>query len=122
VIHYNTTRLIQVPFTVGKTWNWGRWQADLMAGGVLNVQATNAGRTLFEGELIDYDGSSTDFMSNQWKVHGMGAANVTYRLTEHFGITGGVQFQKSISNWSTEEDVSMRPFLIGAQVGLTYTF
>jgi hypothetical protein len=122
VIHYNTTRLIQVPLAVGKSWRWGRWQADLMVGGVLNVQSMNRGRTLFEGELVDYDDSSTDFMSNQWKVHGMGAANITYRVTEQFGITGGFQFQKSISNWSTEENISMRPYLFGAQVGLTYTF
>ena len=93
-----------------------------MLGAVMNVHAANTGRTLFEGELTEYDGASTDFMSNQWTVHGLGAVDATYRITEQIGVTAGVQFQKSISNWSTEEGIGMRPYLFGGQIGLTYTF
>ena len=121
VRHYNTTQLFQIPLAIGKTWAVKSWQADVFIGSTLNIFSANEGRTLYQGELLDYDGTHTGFANNRWKIHGMLMGNLTYRLSNHVGITGGIQFQKSLSNWSTEQNIQMHPHVIIGKIGLQYT-
>jgi hypothetical protein len=122
VRHHNQIRLIQIPFAVGKTWVSKKWQMDLLVGGSLNVLSKNKGRTLFENEIRDYNGSDTGFFKNQWTVNAMLSGRLTYHLNQHWGLSSGLQFQKSLSNWSTEENVTMRPSVLLLDVGLSYTW
>ncbi|MCB0584506.1 MAG: hypothetical protein KDD06_04160 [Phaeodactylibacter sp.] len=120
VRHYNTTQLFQIPLAIGKTWTVRSWQADVFIGSTLNIFSANKGRTLYQGELLDYDEASTGFANNQWKFHGMLMGRLTYMLGNYVGITGGIQFQKSLSNWSTEQNIQMRPHVIIGTIGLQY--
>lgn len=119
--HFNKTKLFQIPFAIGKTWTSRKWQADLLVGGSLNILSKNAGRTFYQGELQNFNGSSTDFLNNQMKFNGLLAGRLTYLLNHSFGITTGLQFQKSLSSWSTESNINMRPNVLNFDIGITYT-
>ena len=121
VRHHNTVRLYQIPFAVGRTWSSEKWQADLMLGGAISVFSENKGRTLYQGEILDYDGTSNSLVSTQGKLHALMAGRITYNLTKKIGITTGVQFQKSISNWSREQNIKMRPNSLNLELGLKYS-
>lgn len=121
VRHHNQAQLLQIPLAVGKTWRSRNWQADLLVGGALTVYTQHRGRTLYRGELQDYAGSSTDFINNQWQFSTLFAGRLTYRINKHLGITAGVQWQRSLSNWSTETNISMHPRVISGSLGITYS-
>lgn len=119
--HFNKTRILQIPFALGRTWALKKWQADVLLGGALNILSKNTGRTLYQGEIQAFNGSSTNFINNQMKFNGLVVGRLTYHLKPHIGITSGFQFQKSLSNWSTESDINMRPNIINVDLGITYT-
>lgn len=119
VRHYNRTNLYQIPFAVGKTWSKNRWQADILLGGSVNVFTTNKGRTFYDGELEFYNGSNTGFISNQWAFNAMARGQFTYYINNQLGLTSGFQIQKSVTNWSQENGVKMRPQWMGLELGLS---
>jgi hypothetical protein len=45
---------------------------------------------------------------------------LTYYLNSNLGIMTGFQFQKSISNWSIEQDIKVRPSWVNLSLGLAY--
>jgi len=120
--HYNRTQLVQIPVALGKTWTIRRrWQADLLIGGALTVYSNNRGRTLYQGEIQYYDEGAADFLENQWKVHGLIMGRITYHISPFLGITSGIQFQKSLSNWSTEQNIQMRPNVLNWELGMMFS-
>jgi len=121
VRHHNQAQLIQIPLAVGKTWLHRNWQGDLLAGGALAVYTHHQGRTLYREELQDYAGPTTEFSDNQWQFSVVLAGRLTYRINEHLGITAGVQWQRSLSNWSTETNISMHPRVVSGSLGITYS-
>ncbi len=121
VCHHNTVRLYQIPFAVGKTWASKKWQTDVMLGGAITVLSNNNGRTLYQGEIVDYDDTSTGFLSTRGKLHALLAGRLTYAITKNMGITTGIQFQKSLSNWSREQNIRMRPNILNLELGLKYS-
>jgi hypothetical protein len=121
VRHHNQTQLLQIPVAVGKTWQYRNWQADLLVGGALAVYTQHRGRTLYREELRNYAGPSTDFLRNQWQFSALLAGRLAYRLNEQLSITAGVQWQRSLSNWSTESSISMHPRVISGALGITYS-
>ena len=122
VRHYNTIQLLQIPVAVGKSFLKNKWQTDVMVGTSLNFYAENNGRTLIQGQVIDYEGANTALWSNQWKWNALVASRLTYRMNTQLGISTGIQFQKSLSNWSLETDIKMRPQFINLEMGLNYMF
>lgn len=121
VRHYNTVRLYQIPFAVGRTWSSEKWQSDVMLGGAVSVFSENSGRTLYQGEILDYDGTSSSLVSTQGKLQAMLTGRLTYLLTKNIGITTGIQFQKSLNNWSREPNIQMRPNSLNLELGLKYS-
>lgn len=122
VQHYNQTRLYQIPVAIGKTWVVQNWQADLFIGGALNIRSENKGRTLYQGELLDYNAATTEVIENQWNIHGLFMGRLTYQINNSFGIMTGVQLQKSLTNWSTEPDINMHPNILSWEFGVNYQF
>ncbi len=122
VRHYNQTRIYQIPFALGKTWSFKQWQADVLFGGSLNILSQNKGRTLYLGEIQDYDGASTDFLNPQWNIHVLFMGRLSYRINDHFGITTGIQLQRSLTNWSTESSIKMYPNVLSWELGMSYQF
>ncbi|MCI5080649.1 MAG: hypothetical protein MRY78_03100, partial [Saprospiraceae bacterium] len=120
VRHYNRVQLYQIPIAVGKTWKIRNWQADLMAGTAVNILSENQGRTLYQGELQYYQGTSTRFIENQWAIHGLLMGRVTYQVNDYFGLSAGFQFQKSITNWSAEPDIRMHPNFFSGELGISF--
>lgn len=122
VKHYNKTRLLQLPFGLGKTWHQRRFQTDLLIGAVVNLWSQNQGRTIYKGQVVNYKGQSNAVISNQWSMHAMLGTRLTYHLTENIGLSTGIQLQKSLSNWSNEENATMRPLIFNWHLGSSYHF
>lgn len=122
VRHFNQMRLYQIPLAIGKSWRVQRWQMDLLVGGTMTIFSENKGRSLYQGQLIDYNGASTPLLNNQWQVQALAAGRMSYFFSDHLGIQAGLQFQKSLTNWSLESGVTMRPWLVGGELGLVYVW
>ncbi|HKK89171.1 MAG TPA: hypothetical protein VJ917_09995, partial [Saprospiraceae bacterium] len=120
--HYNTTRLLQLPLAMGKIWQKNRFQTDLFLGTAVNLSTHSEGRTLYKDQVVNYEGASNAIISNQWSLHALLGSRLTYYINDHVGISTGFQCQKSLTNWSNEENVSMRPMIINWHVGTNYKF
>jgi hypothetical protein len=120
VRHYNTTRLYQLPIALGTGWTHGRWQTEDFLGGALTLASNHRGRTLFQGSLTDYTGPRTGFQDSQWQVDALLAGRVSYRLNELLQLTTGLQWQKNLTNWSTETGITMRPQSVNWSLGVQY--
>jgi hypothetical protein len=118
--HHNRIQLIQLPVAIGKTWIFRKWQADLLIGGSVNILTQNKGRTFYRGELQSYDGPGTAFLENQWKINGQFMGRLAYKLNQNLGLVAGVQFQKSLTNWSKEPALKMNPNVFSLEVGVNY--
>lgn len=121
VRHHNQYRLIQVPVAVGKSWRLGnRWQASLAAGAAINVLAHNQGRSIYQGELQLVNGPTTPTMDNRWGLHGLAMARMGYRLNERMGILLDMQYQRSLTNWSSAPNLRMQPRIFNLGLGAYY--
>lgn len=83
--------------------------------------SSNSGRTISNGQIVDYNGSETSFISNNWKLNALSAFRISYSFSERFAISSGVQLQKSLMNWSLEENIQMRPIIYNIAIGIDYT-
>ncbi len=122
VRHYNKTELWQIPFALGKSWDINKWMVDLLLGGSLNIYTQNIGKSTFQQDPISYNGSSTRIIDNRLKVNALLAGRLSYQLDEHWGLSTGLQIQKSLQDWSPETGVQMLPGTLGLQFGLNYGF
>jgi len=119
--HYNTTQLFKVSAGIGKSWHFRSFQTDLYLGGALNTVVQNQGRSLYQGEIIDYYGASNSIFQNQMTVDGMVGARLHYFFTRKVGIMTDLQLQRSLMNWSNQEAVNFYPTSFGLQWGLSYS-
>lgn len=121
VQHYNSLSLLQIPVSIGKSWGAKRWQSHLMVGGVANISFSKTGRTLYQNELVDYNDSSTGIWSNKLGFSATLSAGLSYRITDDLGIVTMLQYQRSLSNWSTEENTTMQPHILNWSFGASYS-
>lgn len=120
VKHYNSTSLIQMPIALGLSLSNASWSYGIYAGALVNIYSSNSGRTYFNDSVFDYQDSQTDFMSNRWKFNALVAGRISYSLNDRIALSTGIQFQKSMMNWSLEENVKMRPSVYSLSLGCTY--
>lgn len=121
VQHYNSFSLLQMPLGIGKTWGKGRLQSHLLVGGVANLSFSRQGRTLYQAELIDYDDSSSTIWTDKLSFSAMLSGGLSYRITDRLGLVTLVQYQHSLSNWSTEQEITMRPRILNGSLGINYS-
>lgn len=121
VRHFNRTQLFKTSLAIGKQWRFNAFQTDVYLGGALNGIVRNQGRMFFDNEIINYEGTTNPAFHNQWRVDGMAGARVHYFLYDRMGITTGIQAQRSLMNWSTQEGVRLYPLSVSLQVGVSYS-
>lgn len=120
VQHFNRTELFQVPIAIGYAWETGPWTANVGGGTAFNLLTTHTGKTIINGSIAEYGNADNDILSTKLGVNGLLYGAVTYRIRQRWGITASTSFQKSISNWSTEPDISMKPTVLNFALGLSY--
>lgn len=121
VIHYNTTKLLKVSLAAGKTWRFNSFQTDVYLGGALNSWVHNQGRMFYEDAVTDYNGTSNAFLQNQSTIDGVMGARLHYFLSQNIGLTAGFQSQKSLMNWSKQDNINSHPVSFSLQLGLSYS-
>ena len=121
VQHFNSFSLLQVPLGIGKTWGKGRLQSHLLVGGVANLSFARRGRTLYQAELIDYDNSSSAIWTDKLSFSALCSGGLSYSITDRLGVVTVIQYQHSLSNWSTEEGITMRPSILNWSLGVNYS-
>lgn len=119
--HYNRTQLFKTSLGAGKSWRSGPFQTDVYLGGSLIFVATNKGRTVDGGSIINYNGSGSSIYQNQWTAEGFIGTRVHYFMSSRVGLTAGLQCQKALMNWRTNKDVNTYPLSFGFQFGLSYS-
>jgi len=122
VRNYNRISLMQLPVAFGRTFKSGKWQSDMMYGATLTLLSSSQGKTILDGNIIEYAGRSNAIMHTSWNINAMIMGRVSYALTPRLGIGLGLQYQRALNNWSAENGVSMRPHIVNIQVGLVTSF
>lgn len=122
VRHFNQYQLYQIPFAIGKIWPIKqKWCIEMSVGGAVNVLAINRGRNLYRGNIIDFNDAFTPFMDNRWGFQAMGSVKLLYKVNKHIGLLMDVGVQKSMTNWSSEANVQMRPLTKNLGLGMYYS-
>lgn len=121
VRHYNKTQLFKASLAVGKHWRFNSLQTDVYLGAAMNSWVRNQGRMFSENTIIDYNGASNSFFSNQWTVDGVLGVRLHYLLLPNIGLTTGFQTQRSLMNWSNRDDINFYPVSFSLQVGVSYS-
>ncbi|MEO1437480.1 MAG: hypothetical protein AAFV80_18200, partial [Bacteroidota bacterium] len=57
----------------------------------------------------------------QWGLDGIFGTRLHYFLFDQVSLTTGWHAQKSLTNWSTQEGTTVRPFTFGLHLGLSYS-
>jgi cytoskeletal protein RodZ len=122
VIHYNTSHLVKSTIALGRSWRFNAWQADLYLGGGINALVHNQGRALHQGDIIDYYGTSNPVFQNKWAFDAIVGTRLQYFVEQNLGITFGLQYQKSLVNWSLVNAENSFPSIIGLHLGLSYSW
>jgi len=122
VQHFNSFSLLQVPLGIGKTWGKGSLQSHLLVGGVANLSFARQGRTLYQAELIDYDDASSTIWTDKLSFSALWSGGLSYRITDRLGVVTLLQYQHSLSNWSTEQGITMRPSIFNWSLGVKYSW
>jgi hypothetical protein len=122
VQHYNRTRIVQIPFSLGRKWQYQRWIVDLALGGAINVRTEHKGRGLSAETIVDFSGSNTPLWDNQWGLSAVLRGQVSYPLSAQWRVSTQLQYQQSITNWSALQDQLQRPSLLQFGLGLDYAF
>jgi hypothetical protein len=122
VVHYNTSRLLKLSLGAGKSWQTRTLKADIYLGTTVNAMAFNQGRSLMENEIIDYNGGASVGIDNRLHLAVFTGARLHYFLEPRLALTGGIQIQQSLMNWSTQENTRFYPLSVGLQVGVSYNF
>ena len=119
--HYNKTKLFKISMALGKTWKFSSFQTDLYLGGALNTIVHNQGRMFYNDSIIDYNGSSNILFNNQMTIDGILGARLHYFVTKKMGLTTGFKSQKSLTNWSNQDNINFHPVTFSFQLGLSYS-
>jgi len=121
VEHYNSIRLLQIPVSIGKSWGKDKWQSHILVGGFFNIPLSVTGRTLYQGEVVDYDDTSTAIWSNKLGFGASLSTGLNYQLTDKLGLMTTLQFQQNLTNWSAEPGVTIRPSILNWSLGARYS-
>lgn len=121
VRHYNKIQLLKASVGIGKSWRFHSFQTDVYLGGALNGLVQNQGRTLHQDTILDYNGTSNSLFQNQLTLDGILGARLHYYLNPKIGLTTGLQVQKSLMNWSMEDNIAHYPTSFSLQLGLSYS-
>lgn len=121
VRHYNRTQLLRTSLAFGKAWQFNRFQTDVYLGSTFGAVIGNEGRMFSGDDILDYSGLSTPFYQNRWTVDGLLGARFHYFPFERVGITTGFQAQRSLMNWSSQDEIRFFPTSLGVQLGVSYS-
>ena len=121
VRHHNPYRLVQLPFAVGRKHSISTVDWSYSLGVALNLFSRNEGRILYQGDIVDLEEVEAEILDNQLKWNGFIGTSLSYYLSPRIEIATQVQYQRSLSNWSLEEAVRMRPQQINWSLGLIFT-
>lgn len=123
VRHFNRYQLYQIPLSMGKAWAiTKKWSTEISLGTAVNIYAYNRGRTLFQGNILDFGGSETPFMDNRWGIEGMASLKIRYKINDQLGLLLDGSIQQSMTNWSTEDKVSLLPVQKSIGLGMYFTY
>jgi len=123
IIHHNQYRIFQVPLLFGRSINFKeRWRMNLSLGGALNIHSLNKGRNVYQGELTDFSSSSTEFLDSRFYTHFLTQYDIGYKFNEKWGVLFQMGYQKSLTNWSVESNVQMKPSILNLNIGVYHSF
>ena len=123
VVHFNSSRLINIPIYVYKSWNTDKWSYELSAGTVINIFSSSKGRTLSKNEEVqDYSNTGTTLYKS-WKglAVSTGLSSV-YHVNPALSIGARMEGRAYVSNWNVEAGNSTKPYMLNAGIFGRFNF
>lgn len=121
--HFNRYQVYQIPLSVGKAWSINKkWSTEISLGTAVNIYTYSKGRTLYLGDILDFSGSETPFINNRWGIQGLGSVKIHYKINNFLGLLLDGSIQQSLTNWSSEDGVSLLPLNKNIGLGMYYSY
>ncbi len=115
VVHYNRYSTLAVPVSFNYHIRRGKFDLFIGLGTSLRISMNSTGRTSIGDEVVDF--GTNNIIHKRNLVFGvLSELGVNYDLNERFFLglrANGVQY---FTNWSAEENLSMRPGIVHGQI------
>jgi len=120
VRHYNSIEIIQFPFALGRSFSMNKLEIGIYGGGSLNIQTSAQGKSLFNDSITEYASQDELLISKDLKFSGMLYGRLAYSLSERVSLSLNLQLQRSLTDWSLEDEITMRPVIFSSMLGFEF--
>ena len=120
VVHYNTFQKWSIPLVVKHSLRAQKMEYAFGVGSILTLSTKTVGKTINK-EVQDYNSISPIYQSG-FEVGALGTFDINYHLSKRYYM--GIQFSgiKSLKNWSSENEVDLKPIIFNSQLTLGLKF
>lgn len=121
--YYNRQHYIQIPVMIGYKFDKGRWGIGIRSGLYGSYLYGDAGKIAdITGEDINLNSEEDYRINSKFGVGVVMGLSMDVDLSKHLMFTVAPNFKYTITDQSSMEGISQRYWLMGGQVGLSYTF
>lgn len=121
--YYNRQHYIQIPVMIGYKFDKGRWGIGIRSGLYGSYLYGDAGKIAdITGEDINLNSEEDYRINSKFGVGVIMGLSMDVDLSKHLMFTVAPNFKYTITDQSSMEGISQRYWLMGGQVGLSYTF
>ena len=122
VRHFNKFRMINLTLGAGKSLKFNRIVSDVYLGTTIGLTMHRAGRTIVDGQVVDFKDTQVPLFSNQTRVEAQFGCRIHYMIRENFSLLASMQSHFNLRNWSAEDGIQMYPYSLEFQVGFGKRF
>lgn len=120
VVHYNSFQKWSIPLVVKHSLRTKKMEYAFGLGTMLTLTTKTIGKTI-NSDIQDYDATSPIYQSG-FEAGVLGSFDINYHLSDKYYV--GAQFSgiKSLKNWSTENEVLLKPTTFNSllKIGLKF--
>ena len=114
IVHYNTFQKWTIPLTVKYSLRNRKMEYAFGLGTMLTLNTSSNGRTL-NSTIIDYNAASPIYKSS-FTIGVMGAFDLNYHFSKKYYVGTQLAVVKDLTNWSTSNEVVLKPTIFHSQI------
>ncbi|MEZ5003206.1 MAG: outer membrane beta-barrel protein [Chitinophagales bacterium] len=121
--YYNRQHYIQIPVMIGYKFDKGRWGIGIRSGLYGSYLYGDAGKIAdITGEDINLNSEEDYRINSKFGAGVIMGVSMDVDVSKHLVLTVAPNFKYTITDQSSVEGISQRYWLMGGQIGLSYTF
>lgn len=113
IVHHNQIRVYNIPILINVRKPIRRLELQAGLGASISIIGRSLGRISYQDEVVDF-GPNNMIYENAAQVLLLGELGINYLFKENLYIGARLNFQQSLSNWSSQDDIIMRPRILNS--------